>query len=131
MTFLHSAGRAIRGAAIMGIAIAAMPESAMAGTRTRLVNCGERTCLRISGHRSDATTAIRIAAQPVTVEGGRAWRATIPLLLARSGANASLDRLSFTTIDRKTGAESVESVALPPGALGRRVELASLNVSAY
>jgi hypothetical protein len=118
-------------AVVLGLALAATPGPAMAAPRARLVNCGDRTCLRISGHRSHSTVTIHIAEQPVATRGDHAWQATVPLFLARGGANASLDRLMFTMIDPKTGIETVESVALPPGALGRRVELASLDVNAY
>jgi hypothetical protein len=131
MIALSLVRRAPWGVAIMGFALAATPGSAVAGTRARLVKCGDRTCLRISGHRPSAAVTIRIAEQPVTVEGGHAWRATVPLFLARGAANASLDRLTLTMTDLKTGVETVDTVALPPGSLGRRVELASLNVSAY
>jgi hypothetical protein len=131
MMSLPSVRRAAWGAAIMGLALAAIPGAAVAGPRSRLVNCGDKTCLRISGHRSSSAVTIRIAQKPLTVEGDRAWRATVPLSTAREGANASLDRLMLTMTDVKTGVEMVDTVALPPGALGRRVELASLDVNAY
>lgn len=115
----------------MGLALAVIPGSAMAASRARLVRCGDQTCLRISGHRSDPAMMVRIGEQPVAVEGNQAWHATVSLSAARAGANASLDTLTLTTADRKTGVETVDMVALPPGALGRRVELATLDVRAY
>jgi hypothetical protein len=131
MIAFRSARRATWGAAVIGLALAATPGPAVAASRARLVNCGDRTCLRISGHRSSSAVTIRIADQPVAVEGDQAWHATVPLFLARGGANASLDRLMLTMTDLKTGVDATEMVALPPGALGRRVELASLDVYAY
>lgn len=131
MTHFPSIGRAswMTGLAI-GFALAATSGPAMASSRTRLVHCGDQTCLRISGHRSSSTVAIRIAGQPLAVEGGRTWRATVPLSMARSAANASRDRLTLTMINPETQAQTVAFVALPPGALGRRVELATLTVNA-
>jgi hypothetical protein len=131
MISFPSIQRTIRSVVVMGLALAATPGPAMAASRARLVHCGDQTCLRVSGHRSDAALMIRIGEQLVAVEGDRAWHATVPLSTARGGANASLDTLTLTMTDRNTGVETVDMVALPPGALGRRVELATLDVRAY
>jgi len=37
----------------------------------------------------------------------------------------------LTLVDMSTGTETVDAAAIPPGALGRRVELATLTVHAY
>lgn len=106
-------------------------DCAAAAPQARLVRCGAETCLRISGHRPDPTVAIRIAGQDLAVEGARAWRVTVPLATARNWANRSGDTVVITQANRHDGAETSAAVALPPGALGRRLELASLMVRAH
>ena len=109
----------------------AIPDSAAAAPKARLVHCGEATCLRISGRRPHAGVAVRIAGQPLMVKGNRSWRATVPLATARDWASARGGTLTVTLADAQTGGESTQIVTLPPGALGKRRELASLIVSAY
>ncbi|MGK6355422.1 hypothetical protein ACMGDH_09350 [Sphingomonas sp. DT-207] len=116
---------------VLALAIAATPETAIAAPKARLVHCGDATCLRISGRRAHAAVTIRIAGRPLMVEGNRSWRATVPLATARGWAGAHSDALTVTLADTRTGGESTEVVALPPGALGKRIELSSLIVSAY
>ena len=114
--------------------MAASPGSAAAAPATpkaRLIHCGDATCLRISGRRPHAAVTVRIAGQPLVVEGNRSWRATVPLATARDWASAHGGMLTVTLADARTGDESVEIVTLPPGALGKRIELATLTVSAY
>ena len=63
--------------------------------------------------------------------GNRAWHAVVPLETARGWLSASGDMLALTLVDPQTGAEAVDEVVPPPGALGRRIELAMLVVSAH
>ena len=65
------------------------------------------------------------------VEGKRSWRATVALATARDWASDHGGTLTATLADARTGDESTEVVMLPPGALGKRIELASLVVNAY
>jgi hypothetical protein len=55
----------------------------------------------------------------------------MPLATARDWAIADGGTLTTTLIDTRTGDESSEAVMLPPGALGKRIELASLVVRAH
>lgn len=109
----------------------AIPDTALAAPKARLVHCGDTTCLRISGRRPHAAVAVRVAGHPLAIEGNRSWRATVPLATARGWASAHDGTLTVTLTDAGSGAERVERVALPPGALGKRIELANLIVSAY
>jgi hypothetical protein len=111
--------------------MAATPGNAVAAPKARLIHCGDGTCLRISGRRPHSAVAVRVAGHDLPVEGDRSWRATVPLATARDWASAHGGTLTVTLADARSGGESVESVTLPPGALGKRVELASLIVSAY
>ena len=109
----------------------AAPVQAAPAARARLVHCSEGTCLRIVGHRPSRAVAIRIAGRDLAVEGDRAWRVTVPLATARAWPTSFGGRaLTLTSVDTQTGAENRDRVELPPGALGRRVELAALEVRA-
>jgi hypothetical protein len=126
---LHRASRLF--SLILALAMAAMPRSAIAAPEARLVHCGSDTCLRISGHRPHAAVIVRIAGHDLAVEGERSWRATVPLATARAWAGVSGDALVLTLADSRAGTESRTVVSAPPGALGKRIELASLVVRAH
>jgi hypothetical protein len=116
---------------LLGLVMAAVPAGAMAMPQARLVHCGGETCLRLSGHRLHPAVAVRVAGHDLTVKGGRSWNATVPLQTARDWANRAGDTLRLTLADARTGTETEDAVALPPGALGKRVELATLVISAH
>jgi hypothetical protein len=111
-----------------GLATVAVPASAERTTRARLVQCGEDSCLRLSGRRPSATTVVRVGGRDLAVEGGRAWRATVPLNVARTWPIARGYALRVVLAD--AGAERAETMPLPPGALGSRTQIASLVISA-
>lgn len=116
---------------LIGIVLATTCGGAVAAPRARLVHCGNATCLRISGHRSHDAVEVRIAEQALEVKGDRDWRATVPLAVARDWTGADRGTLAVTLSDPQTGQQRTEQVILPPGALGRRIELASLIVAAH
>lgn len=109
-------------------AMAAAPAMAERSPQATLVHCGADTCLRLSGHRDRAATAIRVDGRDLAVDGGRAWQIIVPLSTARTWPIAPGDRLDVTLAD--AGKEQRLTVLLPPGALGTRLELASLVISA-
>jgi len=111
-----------------GLAVFAAPLSAR--TQAQLVHCGADTCLRLSGHRPAVTTAVRIGERELAVDGGRAWQATVPLSTARTWPVARGYALNLVLADAGSGMDRAERVSLPPGALGSRIELVSLEVSA-
>lgn len=116
---------------LLCLAMAAAPKVAIAAPEARLVHCDAGTCLRISGRRPHAAVTVRVAGHTLAVQGNRIWRATLPLATARDWASSHGGALMATLTDPVTGDERVEAVTLPPGALGQRIELASLVVSAY
>ncbi len=107
------------------------PAHAAGAPQARLIHCGDNTCLRISGHRPRSAVAVRIGGQDLAVAGGRTWRVTVPLTIARAWPTSSGYALTLTLADPQAGTEGKEAVALPPGALGPRVELASLVIRAH
>ncbi len=114
-----------------GIATTTAPAYAASPPQARLVHCGQETCLRLSGHRPRSAVTVRIGGRDLAVDGGRRWRATIPLETARTWAISSGYSLVISLVDTQLGTEAKEEVILPPGALGQRVELATLVVRAY
>ncbi len=114
----------------LGLVVLCASAGVAAAPRARLVHCGADTCLRVTGRRAGPAVAVRIAGRTVPVQGGDAWRVTLPLSVARDGVDATGEVLTLTLADRRTGSEEVQSAILPPGALGGRVELASLVVRA-
>ncbi|MEO7657292.1 MAG: hypothetical protein ABIS25_08145 [Sphingomicrobium sp.] len=73
---------------------------------------------------------VRLGGQDLAVEGGRAWHLSIPLAAARAWLTSSGYSLPLTLVDMQLGTETRQVVILPPGALGRKVELATLIVRA-
>ncbi|WP_332782768.1 hypothetical protein [Sphingomonas sp. PB2P19] len=116
----------------VGLACALVTGVAQAKTQTRarLVHCGADSCVRLSGQRLRATTAIRVGGRELAVEGGRSWQATIPLATARTWPIARDYAVRVVFADSDAGTEATEMVPLPPGALGMRTQIASLVVSA-
>jgi hypothetical protein len=107
------------------------PGYAVAAPLARLVHCGNETCLRISGRRLHSAVAVRIDGRDLAVEGERNWHTTVPLTAARDWTNVSGDTLTLIMADTRTGTETSTAVSLPPGALGKHIELATLVVRAY
>jgi hypothetical protein len=130
----NSSGAAPRlriSAILLGVAVASTLAHGAVAAQVRLVHCGAETCLRLSGHRPHAAVAVRIAGRDLAVEGNRAWHMTVPLSTARDWPGAAAGTLRLTLADARTGIETTEAAALPPGSLGTRVELATLVVRAY
>lgn len=108
--------------------LAPLPASARA--QAHLVHCGADTCLRLAGHRPSAATLVKIGERDLAVEGGRNWQATVPLKAARSWPISRGYSLNVILADPDSGVERAEMVKLPPGSLGSRIELVSLEVNA-
>jgi hypothetical protein len=112
----------------LGITATALSVTVDAAPRTELVHCGTNTCMRVSGHRAHAAVTIRIAGRAIAAEGGTSWRATLPLAIARTAVSANGGQLLLTLIDARAGTETVEAVTVPPGSLGKHIELSALTV---
>ncbi len=125
--FICSISKFIR--LLSGVVLMALPAHA-APPQARLVHCGEATCLRLSGHRPYTVGTVRIGGHELAVEGGRNWSATVRLTTAQTWPKSADGALILAMFDARNSLEAEENVALPPGALGRRVELAMLEVRA-
>lgn len=109
---------------------AGLPAAAERTSSARLVHCGGETCLRLSGRRVGAATAVRVDGRDLPVVGERSWQVTVPLAEARTWRLIRGYAVPITLVDRASGAERMLAVPVPPGALGARMELASLIVRA-
>lgn len=95
--------------------------------RSRLEHCGSATCLLVTGHRADPTSPVMLAGHPVTVLGGRKWRASVPIETVRTWFPTRARVIAV----RLGGVDGEEvAVPLPIGMLGSSIELASLEVRA-
>lgn len=132
MDGLHRLRLTKRGFALsLALAFGFASGKADAAAQAKLVHCGEAACLRISGHRAHPQVAVRVAGHDLPVTGNRAWQATVPIALARDWASTSGSTMTLTLTDARTGSAYQDTVALPPGALGRKIELATLMVRAH
>jgi hypothetical protein len=103
------------------------PAMAASGPSARLVSCGGESCLLVTGRRDDAAAAVSINDHAVPVEGGRSWRARLPLSSVRLWAEPYARSISVTV----AGSDSRAEARLPIGLLGHVTNLASLVVSAH
>ncbi|MBB3349230.1 MULTISPECIES: hypothetical protein [unclassified Sphingomonas] len=121
---------ALTGCAVLSAGLSASPAAAERAASARLVHCGKATCLRLSGRRDGAATELRVDGRVLSVVGERSWQVTVPLAQARTWRLTRGYAVPITLVDRASGAERMLAVPVPPGALGARVELASLIVRA-
>ncbi|MFA7595201.1 MAG: hypothetical protein WCY92_02500 [Novosphingobium sp.] len=109
----------------LGAALAcAFSVPAMAGTKpsTRLVECGAESCLLVTGRRSDPASAVSINGYAVPVEGGRRWRAVVPVETVREWSDPYARTITVMVDD------NVKEALLPIGLLGHAHNLAMLVV---
>lgn len=116
--------------ALLAIAGLAAPAAAAPRPTTRLVRCGDDTCLRISGRRDDPAAAVSINGQAVRAEGGRRWHVRLPIEQVRRWSSPSARTIAVGLVDARTQTAAIAEADLPIGLLGDRIDLASLVVSA-
>ncbi|AOR79023.1 hypothetical protein BV97_01710 [Novosphingobium resinovorum] len=95
---------------------------AASGPATKLVPCGESSCLQVSGHRSDPSSPVHINGRPVTVEGGKAWKVVLPLQTVRVWSAPIARTIAVSVSD--ADAPGTQQADLPIGLLGHVTELA-------
>ncbi|GLK44560.1 MULTISPECIES: hypothetical protein [Novosphingobium] len=113
------------GLAALGIAlftICAGDADAAPRPAAKLVSCGENNCLQVSGRRSDPASVVQINGHPVTVEGGKAWKAVLPLQTVRIWSAPMARTIAVTVVQE--GASGTQQAELPIGLLGHVTELA-------
>lgn len=106
----------------------ASPSMAASEPSTRLVRCGDDSCLQISGRRSDPATIVRINGHVVPVEGEHGWRVRLPVETIRQWSVPYARTIEVSLHEPEARDEAISSVDLPIGLLGGVTELASLVV---
>jgi hypothetical protein len=116
-------------ACVLMIGSFASPAMASTETNTRLVRCGDQSCLLIRGHREDPASIVSINGQAVSVEGGHGWRVRVPVDTVRQWSAPAAREIEVSLRDPETQRETTDSVDLPVGLLGNLTDLASLEIS--
>ena len=96
---------------------------------TRLIRCGEQSCLQINGRRGDPAATVSINGHDVPVEGEHSWRVRLPVEVVRQWSTPYARTIEVSLHDPETQRETIASVDLPIGLLGGVTELASLVIS--
>jgi len=116
--------------AFVGIA-GATPALADAAPSTRLVSCGEASCLLVSGNRETTSSEVRINGHRVDVQGNRRWRVNLPVETVRDWSVPFARRIEVSTGDPLTSEKQVRHAILPIGLLGHVPDLASLVITLH
>ncbi|WP_395397033.1 hypothetical protein WBP07_30685 [Novosphingobium sp. BL-8A] len=95
---------------------------------TRLVSCGEESCLLVSGQRADAGAEVRLNGHQVSVEGGRKWKVTLPMDTVRAWSVPMSRAIEVTVIGGGAGGDVAMRADLPIGLLGHVTDLAALEI---
>lgn len=115
--------RLLLSAAALGAGLS-MPAFAAEALSTRLVSCGEESCLLVSGTRTDANAQVAINGRAVAVEGARKWRVRVPVNTLRQWSAPSA-RTIMVSIDGVP-----DEADLPIGMLMGIEHLAMLTITA-
>ena len=113
---------ALIGALVLGSV--ASPAAAAREVSARLVECGDESCLILTGHREDPAATVSINGRAIAVVGERRWRARVPVETVRLWSVPYARTIEVSMDDSKTST----SVDLPIGLLGNVTELAALEV---
>ena len=111
-------GGAALTASLTGPALAASQPS------TRLVSCGQESCLLVSGRRTDATSAVFVNGREVKVEGAQKWRTRVPVNILRKWSSPFAHTVTISVADASTEAD------LPIGLFAHIEDIAMLTITA-
>lgn len=106
-------------------------EPAMAGSPpgTKLVRCGEQSCLVVSGHRDNPAAAVIINGHEVAAKGRHGWQVRLPVETVREWSLPHARTIEVALRDPGTLRQTSVEAHLPVGLLGHVTNLASLVVS--
>lgn len=104
----------------------ALPAPALAAKEpsTRLVPCGDESCLLITGHRTDAASTVYINGREVEVKGARKWRTRVPMKTVREWSSPFARTINVSVADASVDAD------LPIGLFAHIEDLAMLTITA-
>ena len=116
---------AIAAAALASPAIAA-PEPS-----SKLVRCGDQSCLQVTGHRDDPTSIVHINGHAVPVQGERKWKVSLPLAVVREWSAPNARMIEVSLGDPEGQRVTIASVDLPIGLLADGTVLAALVINVH
>lgn len=125
----RSCARAVASIGAIVIAGSVSPATAASGPRAWLIDCGDQSCLQISGRRDDPDAIVSINGQAVPVEGERTWRVSLPLDRVRQLSLPYARTIEVSLHDPETRRATIAEVELPIGLLGGTTDLASLVIN--
>ena len=109
----------------------AAPTTAAPEPSTKLVRCGEQSCLRVTGHRNDPTSIVHINGHAVAAEGERSWKVYLPLEVVREWSAPNAQTIDVSLGDPEGQRETIACVDLPIGLLANATTLAALVISVH
>jgi hypothetical protein len=109
----------------------ASPAIAAPEPSSKLVRCGEQSCLQVTGHRDDPTSIVRINGHAVSVEGERKWKASVPLEVVREWSAPNARTIEVSLGDPEGQPATIASVDLPIGLLANATTLAALVINVH
>jgi hypothetical protein len=113
-------------AGAVAVGTLASPNAAAAEPRTKLVRCGEQSCLRITGHRDDPTSIVSINGHAVAAEGERRWTVELPVEIVRAWSIPNARTIEVSLGDQQP---AITSIDLPIGLLADQTALAELVIT--
>ncbi|WP_156840201.1 hypothetical protein [Novosphingobium aquimarinum] len=111
--------------------VTSVPAHAKFSPKTELVRCGKDDCLRVSGHREEASHVISLNGVPVAAEGKNDWRVDLPIDAVRKMCGPRAQAIEVTLRDPQTRRESLARARLPIGLLGDSSKLAAIEITAF
>lgn len=125
----HPRALTLAGAILLGSL--ASPAVAAPEPSTKLVRCGERSCLRVAGHRDDPASVVSINGRAVSVEGEHRWKVDLPVDVVREWSAANARTIEVALGDPEGQRETVASADLPIGMLADATALAALVINVH
>jgi len=107
----------------------ATPAAAATEPSAKLVRCGARSCLRVSGERESAAVPVKINGHVVPAEGKRSWKIDLPIETVRAWSTLHARTIEISLADPQTEGGASARIDLPIGLLGGVTNLASLVVN--
>lgn len=109
----------------------ASPALAAREPSAKLVRCGEQSCLRVSGHRDNPASIVRINGYAVPAEGDSKWTVHLPVDVVREWSAPNARTIDVSIGNPEMAQETIASVDLPIGLLADGTVLASLVINVH
>jgi hypothetical protein len=109
----------------------ASPAIAAPEPSSKLVRCGDRSCLQVTGHRDDPASIVHINGHAVSVEGGRRWKVSLPLEVVREWSPPNARTIEVSLGDLEGPRETPAGVDLPIGLLANATTLAAVVINVH